>query len=138
MDPSDFLARDFGLRRSSGDDELFRQATEAWESGNAESFLPKLERALPASQDYRLWHIHGLILRQLDRREEALPSLRRAVELKPDAAKPAMALAQTTQEAGLPSIDEYGRALHSIGQYCRRQHETFRHALALLSILTTR
>ena len=111
MAPSEFLARDFGLQRSSGDDELFRQATEAWESGDPEPFLPKLERALPKSQDYRLWHIHGLILRQLERREEALPSLRRAVELKPDAAKPAMALAQTTHEAGLPSIDEYGRAL---------------------------
>ena len=111
MDPSDFLARDFGLRRSSADDELFRRATEAWESGNVEAILPEIERALLASQDYRLWHIHGLILRQLERREDALPSLRRAVELKPDAAKPAMALAQTTHEAGLPSVDEYGRAL---------------------------
>jgi len=93
------------------DDDLFRRATEAWESGTAEALLPEIERALPKSKDYRLWHIHGLILRQLDQRAEALPSLRRAVELKPDALKPAEALAQTLYEAGLPSIDAYGHAL---------------------------
>jgi hypothetical protein len=96
---------------ATNDDELFRRATEAWEAGTAQTFLPTIERALPSSRDYRLWHIHGLILRQLERREDALPSLRRAVELNPNAVNPAEALAQTLYEAGLPSIDAYGRAL---------------------------
>ncbi|MGH6658661.1 MAG: hypothetical protein ACREBP_05960, partial [Sphingomicrobium sp.] len=87
-------------RAGIGGDELFGRATEAWEAGEPERILPELERALLASQDYRLWHIHGLILRQLERREEALPSLRRAVELNPKAEKPAHALARTLYEAG--------------------------------------
>jgi len=98
-------------RASPADDELFRRATQAWDEGAAESMLPEIQRALPASRDYRLWHIHGLILRQLERREEALPSLRRAVELNPKAEKAAHALARTLYEAGLPCIDEYGHAL---------------------------
>jgi tetratricopeptide (TPR) repeat protein len=73
--------------------------------------LPEIEHALAASSDYRLWHIHGLILRQLERREEALPSLRRAVELNPKAKKAAHALARTLYEAGLPSLNEYGHAV---------------------------
>jgi len=73
--------------------------------------LPEIERALPRSRDYKLFHIHGLILREQHRREEALPSLKRAVELNPEAFNPAMALAQTLYEAGLPCLDEFGRAL---------------------------
>jgi cytochrome c-type biogenesis protein CcmH/NrfG len=73
--------------------------------------LPKLERALPRSGDYRLWHIHGLILRKLERHGDALKSLRRAVELAPNAANPAHALARTLNEAGLPSVDAFARAL---------------------------
>lgn len=98
-------------RAGASDDDLFRRATEAWEAGEAERILPELERALPASRDHRLWHIHGLILRRLERRENALPSLRRAVELNPKAEKPAHALARTLYEAGLPCIDAYGHAL---------------------------
>lgn len=108
----DVNSSDLQVRRgASNDDELFRRATEAWSSVSPESILPELERALPASRDYRLWHIHGLILRQLERREDALPSLQRAVELNPTAANPAHALALTLYEAGLPSIDAYGHAL---------------------------
>jgi len=96
---------------TASDAALFREATAAWERGDAESVLPKIERALPASSDYRLWHIHGLILRQLDRRGPALQSLRKAVELAPDAANPAHALARTLLEAGQPSVDAYANAL---------------------------
>ncbi|MDP1910861.1 MAG: tetratricopeptide repeat protein, partial [Hyphomicrobium sp.] len=71
--------------RGSADDELFRRVRDAWDAGATESILSELERALPASRDYRLWHIHGLILRGIERREQALPSLRRAVELNPKA-----------------------------------------------------
>lgn len=93
------------------DDEIFRQAVAAWDAGEPESVLPQIERALPSSRNFRLWHIHGLILRQLDRREDALRSLKRAVELNPKAPKPAFALAKTLFEAGLPSVEAHGRAL---------------------------
>ena len=99
------------VRRAGHDDDLFQLATQAWERGQIEGMLPELERGLGSSRDYRLWHIHGLMLRELGRREEALVSLRRAVELNPRAAKPAYALAQTLYEAGLPSIDAFGHAL---------------------------
>jgi tetratricopeptide (TPR) repeat protein len=93
------------------DAALFAEVTAAWNRGEAASVLPKLEQALPRSRDYRLWHIHGLILRQLDRHSEALRSLERSVALAPNAANPAHALARTLNEAGLPSVDAYARAL---------------------------
>jgi tetratricopeptide (TPR) repeat protein len=95
----------------ANDGEIYRQALAAWEAGEGESALPRIEQALRTSRDHRLWHIHGLILRSLERREEALPSLKRATELNPSAPKPAFALAKTLYEAGLPSVDAYGRAL---------------------------
>jgi Flp pilus assembly protein TadD len=100
------------VRRDSGPDAaLFARATSAWESRQYDSILPELSQALSASADYRLWHMHGLMLRELQQREQALPSLRRAVELAPDAARPAHALARTLYEAGLPSIEAFGHAL---------------------------
>ncbi len=95
----------------SADAELFRRVTEAWAAGTADRMLPEIERALERSTDYKLWHIHGLILRKLERREDALTSLRKAVALNPDAFNPVFALAQTLYEAGLPCLDEFGRAL---------------------------
>lgn len=73
--------------------------------------LPEIEAALDGSADYRLWHIHGLIRRALEQRELAIPSLSRAVELNPQAANPARALARTLYEAGLDCLDAYGHAL---------------------------
>ena len=106
------LSGNVGIRAArASDDESYRHALAAWEAGQGEQALPQIERALRTSRDYRLWHLHGLILRQLERREEALPSLRRAVELNPQAAKPMFALAKTLYEAGLPSLQEHGRAL---------------------------
>jgi tetratricopeptide (TPR) repeat protein len=96
---------------NASDAALFQEATAAWDRGEAAAVLPKLERALPRSVDYRLWHIHGLILRQLERHGEALKSLTRAVELAPSAANPAHALARALYEAGLPSVDAYARAV---------------------------
>src|SRR5437763_1146570 len=107
-----YLTGNAGIRVGrANDDELFRRVSAAWQAGEGERFLPQIERALRTSRDHRLWNIHGLILRQLERREEAIPSLRRAVELNPSAVKSARALAQTLYEAGLPSIDAYGHAL---------------------------
>ncbi|HET7605407.1 MAG TPA: putative 2OG-Fe(II) oxygenase [Sphingomicrobium sp.] len=93
------------------DAAMFEEVRAAWNRGEAVAVLPKLERLLPRSGDYRLWHIHGLILRQLDRHSDALRSLKRSTELAPEASKPAHALAQTLNEAGLPSVDAHLRAL---------------------------
>jgi Flp pilus assembly protein TadD len=101
-----------GVRVGRADDgRAFEQATAALASPNPERALPALERALRTSRDYRLWHVHGLILRQIERLEEALVSLKRAVELNPQAPKTAYSLARTLYEAGLPSVAAYGQAL---------------------------
>ena len=96
---------------TAADAALFEEASAAWDRGDAEALLPKIEQALPRSTDYRLWHIHGLILRQLERQAEALKSLQRAVELAPTAPNPAHALARALLEAGLPSVEAYSRAV---------------------------
>jgi len=96
---------------TQADSALFKEVSEAWERGEAAKLLPKLERALPRSADYRLWHIHGLILRKLERHDQALRSLERAVQLAPTASNPAHAFARTLNEAGLPSIEAFARAL---------------------------
>lgn len=90
----------------------FEDAFAAYEAGERESLLPALGKAVRArTGDPRLWHLHGLVLRELDRREEALPSLRTAAQMAPGSAKIAHALARTLLEAGLPSVDAFGRAL---------------------------
>jgi Flp pilus assembly protein TadD len=90
----------------------FEDAIAAYESGERETLLPRLEQAVQArTGDPRLWHLHGLVLRELDRREEALPSLRTAAQMAPGSARIAHALARTLLEAGLPSVDAFGRAL---------------------------
>ncbi len=90
----------------------FEQALAAFESGEREQLLGSLDLALEGGAgDPRLWHLHGLVLRDLNRREEALPSLHRAAQLAPTSAKIAHALARTLFELGLPSTEAYGRAL---------------------------
>lgn len=90
----------------------FDEAIAAYNAGERETLLPPLGRAIRGgSGDPRLWHLHGLVLRELDRREEALASLRRAAQMAPGSAKIAHALARTLLEAGLPSIEAFGRAL---------------------------
>jgi Flp pilus assembly protein TadD len=90
----------------------FDEALAAFEAGSGASLLDRIEATLRAgSTDARLWLLHGLILRDLDKREEALVSLDRAAQLAPDRPRIARALARTRFEAGLPSLDAYGRAL---------------------------
>lgn len=90
----------------------FEGAMAAYEAGEREALLPRLERAVQqGTGEPRLWHLHGLILRELDRHEEALPSLRTAARMAPGSARIAHALARTLLEAGLPSVDAFGRAL---------------------------
>lgn len=95
------------------DDDLFRRATEAWAEGRDAEVRDEIERALPRSRDYRLWHIHGLMERRAERRETAIPSLERAVELNPQGFKQLFALGQTYYEAGLTgeALEALGRAL---------------------------
>jgi Flp pilus assembly protein TadD len=94
------------------EDELFDAASGALASGDAEKALKLLSPAMKrGTGNPGLWHLRGLILRQLDRREEAIASLRRASELAPGSAKIAHALARTLFEAGLPSLQAYGQAV---------------------------
>ena len=90
----------------------FEEAFAAYEAGERESLLPRLGEVVEAGAgDPRLWHIHGLVLRELDRRDEALRSLRTAARIAPGSARIAHALARTLLEAGLPSVDAFARAV---------------------------
>ena len=97
---------------TSDPEAVLRAALASLDSPRAEAMLPAIERALrQAPAEFRLWHVHGLIQRQLDRREAAIPSLERAARLAPAVPIIAHGLARTLCEAGLPSVDAYGRAL---------------------------
>lgn len=90
----------------------FEEALAAFNSGEREQIVEPLARAIRASGgDARLLHLHGIVLRDLGRREEALASLQKAADLAPNSVKIAVALARTLFEAGLPSVEAYGRAL---------------------------
>lgn len=92
--------------------EAYARSVEAFDAGEHQQGLDLLEPFVVASPtNFRFWHLRGLLLRALDRREEAIESLRRAVELDPGAASAAHALARTLYEAGLPSVEAYGKAL---------------------------
>ena len=94
------------------EDEAFDAGSEFLTSGNTEKGLSLLTPFIRSgTTNYGLWHLHGLLLRQIDDREQAISSLRRAAQLAPNSAKIAHALARTLYEAGLPSVDAYGRAL---------------------------
>ena len=95
----------------SDPEALLRDAIAALSTPSAGEMLPALERVLSqAPNDFRLWHVHGLILRQLGRHEAAIVSLKRAASIAP-APIVAHALARTLFEAGLPSVEAYSRAL---------------------------
>ncbi len=90
----------------------FDEAISAYESGQREEILPALDAAVSAgTTDPRLWHLHGLVQRALDRLEEALASLRTAAQLAPTSFNIAYSLALSLYEAGLPSVDAFGNAL---------------------------
>jgi cytochrome c-type biogenesis protein CcmH/NrfG len=92
--------------------KALERAIEALNKGDPNLPLDEVDRALSVSpQDYRLWHIKGLIHREQERRELALPALQRATELAPTEALVAHGYARTLLEAGLPSVEAYARAL---------------------------
>ena len=92
--------------------EAFDAASQALATGEAEKGLAAVSPFIRrGTANYGLWNVHGLLLRQLDRREEAIRSLSRAAQLAPSSPKIAHALARTLFEAGVPSLQAYGRAL---------------------------
>ena len=94
------------------EDEAFDAGSEFLAQGSPEKGLPLLTPFIESgTTNYGLWHLHGLLLREMDDRDQAIRSLRKAAELAPNSAKIAHALARTLYEAGLPSVDAYGRAL---------------------------
>jgi Flp pilus assembly protein TadD len=98
---------------SSGVDpaQVLDQAIAALNAQNIPLPLEDVDRALKVSpHDPRLWHVKGLIHREHERRELAIPALRRAVELAPSEPLIANGYARTLLEAGLPSVDAFGRA----------------------------
>jgi Flp pilus assembly protein TadD len=90
----------------------FGEAIAAYESGQREEILPALDAAVSSeTTDPRLWHLHGLVLRELERLGESLASFRTAARLAPTSFNIAYSLALSLYEAGLPSIDAFGHAL---------------------------
>lgn len=87
-------------------------ATRALGTPEAAQYLPDLERmSRLAPSDFRVWHVIGLLHRQIDQRERAIPALKRARQLSPASGDVAHALARTLFEAGLPSAEAYAGAL---------------------------
>jgi Flp pilus assembly protein TadD len=64
-----------------------------------------------APTDPRLWHVKGLMHRAQDRRELAIPALKRAVELAPSEGLIVHGYARTLLEAGLPSVEPFALAM---------------------------
>ena len=92
--------------------QVLDQAIAALKVPGGELPLDDVERALQvAPHDPRLWHIKGLIHRQLEHRELAIPALRRAADLAPTEPLIAHGLARTLNEAGLPSVEVFVRAM---------------------------
>jgi Flp pilus assembly protein TadD len=74
--------------------------------------LDEVDRALKVAPfDPRLWHVKGLIHRDQDHRELAIPALRRAIEIAPNEPLIVRGLARTLLEAGVPCVEEFGRAM---------------------------
>ena len=92
--------------------QILDDAIKALNTPGAALPLDDVDRALKiAPNDPRLWHVKGLIHRLQERRELALPALHRAADLAPNEPLIVHGLAKTTQEAGLPSVDLYARAM---------------------------
>ena len=74
--------------------------------------LEDVDRALKvAPHDPRLWHVKGLIHREQECRELAIPALQRAIQLAPNEPIIVHGYARTLLEAGVPSVEAFGRAM---------------------------
>jgi tetratricopeptide (TPR) repeat protein len=91
---------------------VLEKAIDALKCAELELPLEEVDRALESvPDDFRLWHVKGLIHRQEEQRERAIPALRRAAELAPDVPLIAHGYARTLLEAGLESVEPFSRAL---------------------------
>lgn len=88
--------------------QLARQALT--EQTEAEALPVVAAAAERVATDARLWQWTGLLLRALDRREEAIAALRRAQRLQPSDVSIAHGLAHVTLEAGLDAVALFERA----------------------------
>jgi hypothetical protein len=87
-------------------------AIKALRSNGPELPIEEVDRALEiAPGDPRLWHVKGLMHRQEDHRELAIPALRRAAQLAPQEPLIAHGYARTLYEAGLRSVPEHAHAM---------------------------
>jgi len=92
--------------------EVLDRAIAALNTLGAPLPLEDVDRALKvAAHDPRLWHIKGLIHREHEQRELAIPALQRAIELAPNEPIIVHGYARTLLEAGLPCVEEFGRAM---------------------------
>lgn len=92
--------------------DIVGAAIEALNSRDFDLPLEAVDRALRiAPGDYRLWHVKGLMHREQERRELAIPALGRASELAPADPLVAHGYARTLFEAGLPSVMHYATAV---------------------------
>jgi Flp pilus assembly protein TadD len=92
--------------------QVLDQAIAALNQPGAHLPLEDVDRALKvAPGDARLWHVKGLIHREQERRELAIPALQRAVQLAPAEPIIAHGYARTMLEAGVPCVEEFGQAM---------------------------
>jgi len=90
----------------------FEKAAEALNRSDAELPIDEVDRALKvAPSDSRLWHVKGLIHREQEQREIAIPALRRAFELAPGSALITHGYSRKLLEAWLQSVEAFGRPL---------------------------
>ncbi|RIX32329.1 putative 2OG-Fe(II) oxygenase [Sphingomonas edaphi] len=100
------------MQQVSDPTATYRQIVAALDTPAAGAMLNDADALVRLGPDEPRFHyVRGMILRHLDRRDEAIPSLRRAVALAPGEHLLWHGLARTLMEAGLPSVEEYGRAL---------------------------
>jgi tetratricopeptide (TPR) repeat protein len=89
-----------------------RAATAGYE--DIPGILAELDEVLARDpRSAAFWHAKGVLLVQLDRREEALAAFERAVQLAPNHAGLALGRADTLLQAGLPSVDAYAAAMRA-------------------------
>lgn len=92
--------------------DVLDRAIEALNRNDPDLPLADVDRALVAApNDARLWHVKGLMHREQDRRELAIPALARAAALAPSDPLIVHGHAQTLLEAGLPSVEAFARML---------------------------
>jgi tetratricopeptide (TPR) repeat protein len=90
----------------------YNAALHALRNGLEREALPMIEAAIrSAPADHRLWQVAGLLHRQLDDREAAIPMLAEAARLAPRDALIAHTFARAHLEAGLESSALFRRAL---------------------------